>query len=87
MDHKNSQSASYAAAGVDITAGYKAVELMKSHIARTKNEGCLDDVGGFGGCFGLPLAGMEEPGRHGGACPGVRHRWLRHQGQAGSVDG
>ncbi len=61
MDHKNSQSASYAAAGVDITAGYKAVELMKSHIARTKNAGCLDDVGGFGGCFGLPLAGMEEP--------------------------
>ena len=61
MDHKNSQSASYAAAGVDITAGYKAVELMKKHIARTKNEGCLDDVGGFGGCFGLPVAGMEEP--------------------------
>ena len=61
MDHKNSQSASYAAAGVDITAGYKAVELMKSHIARTKNEGCLDDVGGFGGCFGLNLAGIEEP--------------------------
>ena len=60
MDHKNSQSASYAAAGVDITAGYKAVELMKSHIARTKNAGCLDDVGGFGGCFGLPT-GMEEP--------------------------
>ena len=61
MDHKNSQSASYAAAGVDITAGYKAVELMKRHIARTRNEGCLDDVGGFGGCFGLNLAGMEEP--------------------------
>ena len=61
MDHKNSQSASYAAAGVDITAGYRAVELMKKHIARTKNEGCLDDVGGFGGCFGLPIAGMEEP--------------------------
>ena len=57
---KDSQSASYAAAGVDITAGYKAVELMKAHIARTRNEGCLDDVGGFGGCFGLPL-GMEEP--------------------------
>ena len=54
-------SESYAAAGVDITAGYKAVELMKAHIARTKNEGCLDDVGGFGGCFGLPVAGMEEP--------------------------
>lgn len=61
MDHQNSQSASYAAAGVDITAGYRAVELMKKHIARTKNEGCLDDVGGFGGCFGLPIAGMEEP--------------------------
>jgi len=57
---KNSMSESYAKAGVDITAGYKAVELMKKHIARTRNEGCLDDVGGFGGCFGLPL-GMEEP--------------------------
>ena len=56
-----SKSDSYAAAGVDIVAGYKAVELMKKHIARTKNEGCLDDVGGFGGCFGLPIAGMEEP--------------------------
>ncbi|MGM9589737.1 MAG: phosphoribosylformylglycinamidine cyclo-ligase [Faecousia sp.] len=61
MDHKNSFSASYAAAGVDITAGYRAVELMKKHVARTRNEGCLDDVGGFGGCFGLPIAGMEEP--------------------------
>ncbi len=61
MDHKNSSSASYAAAGVDIVAGYQAVELMKKHIARTRNEGCLDDVGGFGGCFGLPIAGMEEP--------------------------
>ena len=61
MDHKNSQSASYAAAGVDIVAGYRAVELMKKHVARTRNEGCLDDVGGFGGCFGLPVAGMDEP--------------------------
>ena len=59
--HTNSRSDSYAAAGVDITAGYKAVELMKTHIARTRNEGCLDDVGGFGGCFGLNLKGMEEP--------------------------
>ena len=59
---EKSYSASYAAAGVDITAGYKAVELMKKHIKRTKNEGCLDDVGGFGGCFGLgAMAGMEEP--------------------------
>ena len=55
-----SYSESYKAAGVDITAGYRSVELMKAHIARTKNEGCLDDVGGFGGCFGLP-AGYEEP--------------------------
>ncbi len=59
--HPQSKSDSYAAAGVDITAGYKAVELMKKHVTRTKNEGCLDDVGGFGGCFGLPVAGMEEP--------------------------
>ncbi|MBE6536298.1 MAG: phosphoribosylformylglycinamidine cyclo-ligase [Ruminococcaceae bacterium] len=57
---EKSYSESYKAAGVDITAGYKAVELMKSHIARTKNEGCLDDVGGFGGCFGLPT-GIEQP--------------------------
>ena len=56
-----SKSDSYAAAGVDITAGYKAVELMKKHINRTKNEGCLDDVGGFGGCFGLDLKGITEP--------------------------
>ena len=61
MMHSNSKSDSYAAAGVDITAGYQAVELMKKHIARTKNEGCLDDVGGFGGCFGLNLSGIEEP--------------------------
>ena len=56
-----SYSESYKAAGVDITAGYKSVELMKAHMARTRNEGCLDDVGGFGGCFGLNLAGIEEP--------------------------
>lgn len=61
MEQNNSKSESYAAAGVDITAGYKAVELMKKHLARTRNEGCLDDVGGFGGCFGLNLAGMDEP--------------------------
>ena len=60
MEHENSHSAAYAAAGVDITAGYRAVELMKRHIARTKTEGCVDDVGGFGGCFALPT-GMKEP--------------------------
>ena len=55
-----SKSDSYAAAGVDITAGYKSVELMKAHIKRTRNEGCLDDVGGFGGYFGLPTD-IEDP--------------------------
>jgi len=59
--HNTSKSESYAAAGVDITAGYKSVELMKKHINRTKNEGCLDDVGGFGGMFGLDLTGITEP--------------------------
>ena len=60
--HNNSKSESYAAAGVDITAGYKSVELMKKHVARTRNEGCIDEVGGFGGCFDLScIAGMEHP--------------------------
>lgn len=58
---KNSRSDSYAKAGVDITAGYRSVELMKGHIARTKTAGCLDDIGGFGGCFGLDLSGIDEP--------------------------
>ncbi len=56
-----SHSASYAAAGVDITAGYKAVELMKKHVQRTKTAGCCDDIGGFGGLFLPNLAGMREP--------------------------
>jgi phosphoribosylformylglycinamidine cyclo-ligase len=57
----NSHSASYAAAGVDITAGYKAVELMKTHIARTLTSGVCSDVGGFGGLFELDTTGMEKP--------------------------
>lgn len=61
MEHKNSQSSSYAAAGVDITAGYKAVELMKQHIARTITSGVCSDVGGFGGLFELDVKGMERP--------------------------
>ncbi len=56
-----SESESYKAAGVDITAGYRAVELMKAHIKRTKNEGSVDDIGGFGGMFIPPLAGMKDP--------------------------
>ncbi len=59
--HSNSQSASYAAAGVDITAGYKAVELMKAHIARTLTAGVCDGIGGFGGLFELDTAGMTRP--------------------------
>ncbi len=58
---KNSKSESYAAAGVDITAGYKAVELMKAHIARTLTAGVCSDVGGFGGLFELDVKGMEKP--------------------------
>ena len=58
---KNSQSKSYAEAGVDITAGYKAVELMKNHIARTLTSGVCSDVGGFGGLFELDTNGMERP--------------------------
>ena len=46
-----SRSDSYAAAGVDITAGYRAVELMKTHIAKTMTAGALSDIGGFGGLF------------------------------------
>ena len=56
-----SHSESYAAAGVDITAGYKAVELMKSHIARTMTSGVCSDVGGFGGLFELDTEGIEKP--------------------------
>ena len=57
----NSFSESYKAAGVDITAGYKAVELMKSSIARTKTSESTPDIGGFGGLFVPSLAGMKEP--------------------------
>ena len=57
----DSRSEAYAAAGVDITAGYKAVELMKGHIARTATEGVCSDIGGFGGLFMPDLAGMESP--------------------------
>ena len=56
-----SRSDSYAAAGVDITAGYKAVELMKKHIARTTEGMGLEDIGGFGGLFPLKMGAMKEP--------------------------
>ena len=54
-------SESYKEAGVDITAGYKAVELMKSHIARTATSGVCSDIGGFGGLFELDMTGITKP--------------------------
>ncbi len=56
-----SESESYRQAGVDITAGYRAVELMRSHIARTMTAGAFGGVGGFGGMFELDTAGMQRP--------------------------
>ena len=58
---EKSFSDSYKAAGVDVTAGYKAVELMKAHVARTQTAGCISGIGGFGGLFELDLTGMEKP--------------------------
>ena len=56
-----SKSDSYAAAGVDITAGYRAVELMKKHVARTVIQKNAEDIGGFGGLFPLDLTGIKNP--------------------------
>ncbi len=58
---EKSFSESYKQAGVDITAGYRAVELMKKHIARTVTSGAVSDIGGFGGLFELDLTGMTRP--------------------------
>ena len=54
-------SDSYKDAGVDVTAGYKSVELMKAHVARTKTEGVMSGIGGFGGLFALGCKDMEDP--------------------------
>ena len=54
-------SDSYKAAGVDVTAGYKAVELMKEHVARTMTSAVLTGLGGFGGLLELDLTGIEKP--------------------------
>ncbi len=56
-----SYSDSYKAAGVDVTAGYKAVELMKAHVARTMTSGVLSGIGGFGGLFEIDTAGISKP--------------------------
>ena len=58
---ENSYSESYKAAGVDVTAGYRAVELMKAHVARTMTKGALGGLGGFGGLFELDLSDMPHP--------------------------
>ena len=58
---ENSKSEAYAAAGVDITAGYRSVELMKKHIARTETPGVMGGLGGFGGLFAPDLTGMKKP--------------------------
>ena len=57
----NSFSNSYKEAGVDVTAGYKAVELMKQHVARTMTSGVLSGIGGFGGLFELDMTGITKP--------------------------
>ena len=59
--NSKSKSESYAAAGVDITAGYRAVELMKKHIARTVVNGKSADIGGFGGLFELDMTNITRP--------------------------
>ena len=58
---EKSYSESYKAAGVDITAGYRSVELMKQYVSRTMNEHCIGGLGGFGGLFELDCTGMEHP--------------------------
>jgi len=58
---EKSYSASYAAAGVDITAGYEGVKLMSKHVKRTHIPGVVSDIGGFGGLFAPDIAGMSEP--------------------------
>ena len=58
---ENSHSASYAAAGVNIEAGYEGVRLMRKHVERTFIPGVVSDIGGFGGLFAPQLQGMKEP--------------------------
>ena len=57
----NSHSAAYAAAGVNIEAGYEGVKLMKKHVDRTLIDGVVSDIGGFGGLFAPNITGMTEP--------------------------
>ncbi|WP_028505479.1 phosphoribosylformylglycinamidine cyclo-ligase [Ruminococcus sp. FC2018] len=59
--NNNSYSNSYKDAGVDVTAGYKAVELMKQYVARTVTKGVVDGIGGFGGLFELDITDIKKP--------------------------
>lgn len=61
MMNEKSFSESYKEAGVDITAGYRAVELMKKHVARTMTAGAMTDIGGFGGLFEMDMTGITKP--------------------------
>ena len=58
---EKSFSESYKSAGVDITAGYTAVELMKKHVSRTITSGVLDVIGGFGGMFEIDMTNITKP--------------------------
>ena len=57
----NSHSESYKAAGVDVTAGYEGVRLIKKHIEATRVPGVIGGIGGFGGLFAPDMSGMKEP--------------------------
>ena len=61
MDHSNSHSASYAAAGVDVTAGYEAVKRIKPMVESTYIPGVMGTLGGFGGMFAPDMTGMKKP--------------------------
>ncbi len=74
-------SESYKAAGVDITAGYAAVELMKQHVARTMTPGAIGGLGGFGGLFELDMTGLDPPGA------GLRHGRRGHEAEDRFSDG
>ena len=73
-----SYSDAYKAAGVDVTAGYKAVELMKKHVSRTTTAGVLDSIGGFGGLF-APYGWYEE------ASTCIWYRWCWYKAKACDV--
>ena len=84
---EKSYSESYAAAGVDITAGYRSVELMKQYVARTMNEHCIGGLGGFGGLFELDCTGYKHPVLISGTDGHVRQRRHLRRCKAAGVPG